>query len=292
LRTNALPACDTKLQRSRGSVRLSFRRRETKTVLDRLYQQGCCKARFPGPNARPIPEAVLINTSGGLTDGDELSTAVDWQAGTAALITTQAAESIYKSRASAAIVRTKMTVGEGATACWLPRETILFDGGRLDRATDVELSSGSRLLAAEVVVFGRTAMGEALRSGGLSERWRIRLNGRLIFADTVQIDDTSHGDPATRLARPCIADGAACMATLVYVGEDCHRYLDAVRHALHGSDVTAGASDLGPLIVARLLAKNGQGARAAVARVFESLRARDDAAETGHPFALPRVWTC
>lgn len=152
-------------------------------MLGELYQDGCYKARFPSAEPQQSTEAILINTSGGLTDGDALSCHAAWNANTAALITTQAAERIYRSRGAQTTVLTQLNVGECANACWLPQETILFDGGRMDRNINIDMSPGARLFAAESVVFGRTAMGEVARSGRICDRWRVRIDGKLVFAD-------------------------------------------------------------------------------------------------------------
>ena len=278
----------TKLQRSSGSVRLSFKRYGLRTVLGTLYQDGCYKSRFPRTNVQKPAEAILINTSGGLTDGDNLSCFAAWDSSTAALITTQAAERIYRSRDVAAIVHSELSIGECATACWLPQETILFDGGCLDRTTVVDMAPGSRLFAAESIVFGRANMGEVCQTGRLFDRWRIRIDGRLVFADSVLFDDSCHGLLAEQLGHRPIANGANCMATLIYAGADCAEQLDKVRAALDRSNVVAGASNLGPLIVARVMADSSLAMRNAVAHVFESIQG--DSVE--RQFELPRVWHC
>ena len=78
------------------------------------------------------------------------------------------------------------------------------------------------------------------------------------------------------------------MATLIYAGADCAEQLDKVRAALDRSNVVAGASNLGPLIVARVMADSSLAMRNAVAHVFESIQG--DSVE--RQFELPRVWHC
>nr|MBA3326547.1 urease accessory protein UreD [Paracoccaceae bacterium] len=58
-------------QRARGRAEVAVSRREGAVRLDRLYQQGCAKALLPRSGG-PAPEAVLINTAGGLTGGDRI----------------------------------------------------------------------------------------------------------------------------------------------------------------------------------------------------------------------------
>lgn len=288
--TEPLAATPTELQRSRGNVRLSFKRHGERTVLDALYQEGCSKVRFPRDEARRSAEAILINTSGGLTDGDSLSCTAAWGPETTALITTQAAERIYKARDGSSLVASQLHIGERATACWLPQETILFDDGRLDRMTDVSMSGSSSLLAVDSIVFGRAGMGEVVQSGRVFDRWRIRIDGELVFADAVLFDDARDGQLAQHLARTPVANGASAAATIIYVGADCAAMLNDFRQALAASDIVAGASNLGSLLVARVLAGNSQRMRDALMRVFEV------AAKTGNSggrcFELPRVWTC
>ena len=87
---------------------------------------------------------------------------------------TAAAEKIYRSTGPDAEMDVKLDVGEGAQLAWLPQETILFDRARLSRRIDVDLAESASLLMAEAVVFGRAAMGEAMREGFFADRWRVR----------------------------------------------------------------------------------------------------------------------
>src|SRR5690606_23233603 len=128
-----------KMQRARGHSRISFKRRDKISCLDRLFQEGCAKIRLPRM-LDAIPEAVLINTAGGLTGGDSLTTKISLNAGAQAVMTTQACERIYRSTGSDAEVLTRVELAEGARFDWLPQETILFDGGRLSRRFEADLA--------------------------------------------------------------------------------------------------------------------------------------------------------
>ena len=69
-----LDPAPTRLQRARGRAEVAVSWRRGRVRLDRLFQQGCAKALLPRTHG-PVPEAVLINTSGGVTGGDRL----DWR---------------------------------------------------------------------------------------------------------------------------------------------------------------------------------------------------------------------
>ncbi|MEL6735293.1 MAG: hypothetical protein AAFO98_05365, partial [Pseudomonadota bacterium] len=61
-------------QRAKGEALLSAKRSVGQSRIDRLRQQGCCKLRLPDRSTSNAPlEAVMINSSGGLTGGDRLA---------------------------------------------------------------------------------------------------------------------------------------------------------------------------------------------------------------------------
>ncbi|MBV1907048.1 MAG: urease accessory protein UreD [Pseudomonadales bacterium] len=284
----APPQPYVKLQRSKGSVRLQFKCRESagqrKTVLGELYQEGCSKIRFPLTDNNQPFEAVLINTAGGLTDGDEMSCSVDWQAHTQALVTSQAAERIYKSRQKPAILNTRLRIAQSAQACWIPQESIVFDAGRFRRETEIHVHSTASFLGVESLVFGRAAMGELMQEGSIFDSWRIYIDEKLVFADTLEIDSEQHGSVQAFLNQPAIANGASAMATLVFVHQDCKQYLNDIRDVIDASEITGGASCLGPLILVRLLAYNGKFLRETIVQLFNSIHQQK--------IGIPRVWNC
>lgn len=266
------------LQRAEGKARLSFKHADGRSRIDELYQQGCLKLRLPR-NGAADPEAVMINTAGGLTDGDQLTIEARWKAGSSAVLTTQACERIYKSRAEVARIETRLTVEADASAFWLPQETILFDGGRLERQAQVTLKGDARLVACEAVIFGRPAMGETVRSGLLRDAWRIERDGKLLFLDRLGFE----GDIAARLDRRAVGDGARALASVIVCALDTNGLCDALRPLLDQPDVTGGCGDLGSgVVLARLLAPSGHRLRGALIPLLQRLRGGE----------LPRVWTC
>jgi urease accessory protein len=267
----------TELQRARGVAEVAMSRRDGRVRLDRLFQQGCAKARFPRSGGS-APEVVLINTAGGVTGGDRIAWRLDAGAGAALVATTQAAERVYRSAGGAARIESRLTLGPGARLAWLPQETILFDGGRLDRSLAVEMAPDARLLALETLVLGRAAHGEVVRSGAVSDQWRIRRGGRLAHAEALRLD----GDIERATAGVATLGGARAVATLVEVGPDAGMAVEAARRALGDlGPVTAAASaKAGDVLVVRMLATEAQALRAGLIRFLMAFRADP----------LPRVW--
>lgn len=258
-------------------------------MLNDLYQQGSGKARFPKVFDGGPPEAVLINLAGGITGADRFRHAVHFDEGTHAVVTTQAAEKVYRASGGdlPATVVNRLTVKANAFGEWLPQEMIFFEGGRLRRCLDVDLAPTSRLLACEAVVFGRTAMGETVESGFLDDRWRIKVGERLIFADGMRFD----GAIQERLNRPAVANGGRALATVLYVGPDCETLVDRAKSVLapfKESGKRAAASRLGDLIVARFVAADGALLRDMMISYLTTIRRA--AGPAGGE--LPKLWRC
>jgi urease accessory protein len=267
------------LPRTQGSVRLELSRRGDATHLDVLHQAGAARARFPKPAAGAPPEAVLLNTAGGLTGGDRMDLAVTLGAGAEATLTTAAAEKIYRARdGEASEIGVHLALGAGARLAWLPQATILFDGSRLDRHTEVALAGDATFLAVEQLVFGRQAMGEDVHHGSCRDAWRIRRGGALVFADTFRVG----GAVAAALDRPATLAGARAAAMLIYVAADAAARLEAVRAMLDGVESVAGASAWDGLLVVRAIARDGRTLQGDIAPLVRAL--------SGRP--LPRVWQC
>jgi len=269
------------LQRTKGHARCTFKLRDQKTVLDDLMQSGSFKVRFPNMEKGRAPEAVLLNTAGGLTGGDVLSFEGGLAASTAAVFTTQASERAYRALSGEAQVVTTLTAGERSHLEWLPQETILFNGSRLSRRFEVDLADDAKLLAHESIVFGRTAMGEVVEHGYFSDFWRVRRNNKLIHADAVRLN----GEIVKTLSRAATLNGANAMTTVLYISADASERLQGIQEFISRISPTvgvAGVSAWSGKLIFRAVATGGAALRSIVQPLLVDLR---DGRE------LPRVWS-
>jgi urease accessory protein len=251
-------------------------------MLAHLHQKTPCRVLFPRPETGDIPAAVLLTTSGGLTGGDSLRIAIEASPEAHAVVTTQAAEKIYRARDGEAAIEVALEVHPGAWLEWLPQETILFDRAHLRRRTSARVAPGGRLLAGEIVIFGRRARGERFAEGLLHDSWRVRRGGVLAWADALHLEE----DIARTLDHPAGFDRAVAVATLVYVGDDASDRLDLARALLAESAGRAGATIVGGLLLVRLLGRDARLLREDFMRLCKGLRA----ALAGLPARMPRVW--
>jgi urease accessory protein len=270
------------MARSEGRVELRYRRRGNSSALAHLYQSGCGRARFPVVEHADYPEAVLINTAGGLTGGDHMSYHVTLEAGAGLTVSGQAAEKIYRSVGSTAEIEADIHVATGAVLEWLPQETILFEKSRLRRMNSVHLEAGSRLIALEATLFGRTAHGETLHSASVRDGWKIWRDGKLLWFDNLVLE----GDIDAQSQRRAVLDGAKGIATILIADDEVEGYVDMARQLALKCGVRAAVTCRDDLLIMRVLAGSGYELRKSLAQILTGMRAE----LTGHPVALPKVW--
>ncbi|MCW2236919.1 urease accessory protein UreD [Azospirillum canadense] len=266
-----------------GAATVRFEHRHGATHLATLYHHDPLRVLLPDPRAGDLPVAVLVTTSGGLVGGDRLDIALSAGPGAAALVTTQAAEKVYRSAGPDCRIDTRVTVEAGGWLEWMPQEAIVFEGSRLRRLTRLELEGDARLIAGEMLVFGRAAFGETVSRGLVRDAWEVVRDGRLAWADALHMD----GDLAETLAHPAGFAGAGACATLLHAAPDAANRLDGVRSAAEVLEgVRVGATALDGLLLVRILGGEAVAVRRAYAALWSHLRS--DAA--GLPTRLPRLW--
>ena len=266
----ALPA----YVRAAGRIRARFAAHGARTRVAEVYESGGYRLRFP--RVGEACEAVIVNTGGGVAGGDDVEIALDAGAGAHVVATTTAAEKIYRSDGATARVKVEIDVAAGATLDWLPQETILFDGASLVRRLDVSLAADARVTLLESVVFGRLAMGERCGGGLFHDRWRVRRDGRLVFAEEMRFD----GRIDSLLDRLALGGGARAAATLVHIAPDAEARLSAFRDTLPDGACEAAASAWDGLLVARFVSPSPEALRAAIVSSVAALRGAE----------LPRLW--
>jgi urease accessory protein len=261
-------------QRARAEARASFARVGARTEPARLFETGGLRWRFPRSSS-PC-EAAMVNTGGGVAGGDSYSVSLTLSDGAEVEATTPSAERIYRSNGPAASIATRLTLASRARLFWLPQETLIFEGARLERRLELDTSDEATFIVAETLVFGRLAMGESRIDATLRDSWRVRRDGRLVFADETRLEHAG-----ATLERKAVGAGARALSTIVASAPDIEARLPDLRAALDaaGSDIESGASAFERLIVVRLLAASSDRLRAALVASIVALGGRK-----------PRLW--
>jgi urease accessory protein len=292
--TNRLDVClaepstkqtvDRDLQRADGCCRIVLSGSESGTRIQDIFERSPIRVMFPGNGHSVMEEAVLINTAGGIAGGDRLECSVAALPGASIAVTSQAAEKVYRALNDPAHVTTSLIARESSRLAWLPQETIIFNWARLHRTTEIELFSGSELLALEWLVLGRAAHGEIVVGGSITDNWRVKKDDRLIWADNFRVTDESF----TQVNRKALLSDSRAIATLIYFGPDLDKRPESLRESLRSLECDCGITLVGGLLVARFAAKKSADLKVALRSFLSQLET-----ELGPgPFRVPKMWAC
>jgi urease accessory protein len=260
--------------RAQGAVKFGVHAADGVTRRGDLHESGSLRVRFPSPEGEGL-SAMFVNTAGGVAGGDRFDVEIEAGERAALTLTTAAAEKIYRATGKPAELNISLKAADGAHLAWLPQETILFDRARVTRRIDIDLSEAASLLLCEIVVFGRTAMGETMRHGEFVDRWRLRRGGKLVFAETVRLD----GEIGEKLAKPAVANGGVAIGTALIVPGD-EALVERIRAASDSFGGEVGISAWNGFAMARFCAQDAARLRADMMAVLARASGR----------ALPRLW--
>jgi urease accessory protein len=274
MRMEASSAAVFAANRARGAVAFDVRSIDGITRRGVLHESGSLRVRFPSPEGEGL-SAVFVNTAGGMAGGDRFDIDITAHEGARLTLTTAAAEKVYRATGQAAELNIALKVADGAHLAWLPQETILFDRARMSRRIDIDLAESASLLLCEIAVFGRAAMGERMEQGAFGDRWRLRRDGRLVFAETVRLE----GDIGAKLIRPAIAKGGVAIGTALIVPGD-EILVERVREIASCFGGEAAISAWNGFAMARFCAQDAARLRADMIAVLGR----------ASPAPLPRLW--
>lgn len=262
------------MQRIDARLCLTVRDHGGTSRLASMHETGGLRWRFLRRQPQAPVSAVQLNTAGGLAGGDRQEVAIEIGPKAEALVTSQAAERVYRTLGPLTEITTTIRVEAGARLVWLPQETLIYNQARLRRRTDVAIAESGSLVVCDMLVFGRHASGERVVGGLIDDRWRFTRDGRLILHDPFHLA----GPIDDLLQRPAIADGARAVATVTGI---CVGPLDSWRAAAEECGERAAAGAVRGILRARLLAATGGALKVALARFLSRI---------GH--APPRAWQC
>jgi urease accessory protein len=260
--------------RARGAVTFDVGLAEGVTRRRHLHESGSLRVRFPSPEAEGL-SAVFVNTAGGVAGGDRFDIDIATGEGSRLVVTTAAAEKVYRAEGAAARLNISLKAEAASHLAWLPQETILFDRARVSRRLDIDLAESASLLLCEIVVFGRAAMGERMLRGEFVDRWRLRRGGRLVFAENVRLD----GDVGEKLFSSAIAKGGVAIGTALIVPGD-RALVERIRELSESFGGEVGISAWNGFAMARFCAQDAARLRADMIAVLG--RASGS--------TLPRLW--
>ncbi|MBR0858280.1 urease accessory protein UreD [Bradyrhizobium liaoningense] len=275
---------DVDLERARGAGRIVLTGIAGDTRVAEVYQRFPIALMLPEIADASSKEVVIVNASGGIAGGDRLDIEIVAREEAAVVVTNQAAEKVYRALDQPARIITRLKVCETARLAWLPQETIVFNGARSLRQMDIEIHSGAELIALEWLILGRTACGEDILGGHIADGWRIKKDGRLIWADGFRLTDDVFG----QLHRAALLSDYKAVGTLVYFGPGLDARLGSLRDIAPSLECQCAATIVGAIIIVRVAATDGARLRRGLRSLLEQFGEELGAG----PFGVPRMWSC
>jgi urease accessory protein len=275
---------DHHLQRANGSGRVILSGSESGIRIVEVFQRSPIRVMFPRTRGHAVEEVVLVNTAGGIAGGDLIESHVTALAGASVTVTSQAAEKVYRALNEPAHIATKLEAHAGARLAWLPQETIVFNWGRICRNIEIEFSSGAELLALEWLVLGRAAHGEEVIGGHIADSWRVKKDGRLVWADSFRATE----DVFPFLTRKALLSDCKALGTLIYFGPNLEAHMDFLRDLARSLECHCAATIVCGLVVVRFATPISSDLRLALRSFLQRF-----GEELGPgPFRVPKMWSC
>lgn len=265
----------------KACLELQFAPRAGRTVAVRRRHHGPLRVQRAFHPEGPVCHLYLLHPPGGLVGGDRLQVEAEVAGGGHALVTTPAAQKVYRAAgALRAAQHQRLAVAPGGCLEWLPQEQILFQGARLESRTRVDLAAGSRFIGWELTGLGRPAAGEGFQRGALHSRLELWREGRPLLLERQRL---AAGEAF--MTAPWGLGGHAAWGILVATPADAAG-LDRARAALAGASGEAGATLLEDLLVVRWRGDQPARGRATFEHLWSELRP----ALLGRAGCAPRIW--
>ncbi|MBQ0832977.1 urease accessory protein UreD [Marinobacter sp.] len=233
-------------------------------------RDGCC-------------HVYLLHPPGGVVSGDALNIDVTVATNANTLLTTPAANKLYKadSNGVAWSQRTHLKIADGATLEWLPQETLAFDGSRGEQTFIIELEDNAKCLGWEILGLGRPASELPFVNGHLEQRFQFTRNGRPLWIERQSLDPLH-----PRFTGKWGQGGATVHATLWAIGlADPAEAIEALRAHLPANCRWAVTYRRGVLLVRYLGHERNE-----VWDLFQQARVILRPRLTGHEATVPRIW--
>jgi urease accessory protein len=242
------------------------------------------------PEGPQVPHVYVLHPPGGVVGGDRLRLDVALDRGAHCLLTTPAATKVYRSARSSASQAHRFQVGPGAGLEWLPQETILHDGARVELTTTIHLAEGACFVGTDILCFGLSARGETFATGRCRQRWELWRGERPLVIERGRFD----ADDPVHLAAWGLG-GARVSGLLVVspapMGDDVLvRLRDAAAAVPRGAGGRERAAvtvlAMGDALLFRYLGASAERARALFQEAWVIMRP----AVMGRPAVAPRIW--
>jgi urease accessory protein len=218
---------------------------------------------------------LLLNPSGGLVGGDQLSLRARVGPRAHVLFSTPSANRIYRSASEPSIQSVDLFVGPDAIVEWLPEVTIPFAGSRFRQRIHAELGSGATFLLWDAIASGRMARGERWAFASLDNEIRITTASGRSVLERYHLNPTERGGVGLAAAWDYV--GALYLVNDTVIPEVWKRLEEQLAATLEGrpGSVLGGISQPAmPGLAIKLVARSAPALNAMLEAMWGTIRAQ------------------
>lgn len=269
-----------------GRLSLELTCTEHGTQLSRSSHEGPLRIqRVLKPEGNGCPHIYLLHPPGGVVGGDRLETSVELGANAQVLLTTPAAQKLYRSQGARAEVSNRLRLGQGARLEWLPSETLAFSSAHAELTTKVELGPEAAFIGWDIACYGMPARGESFDAGRVESRFSLFRGETPLVIESFDLQQGQDllGSAFALRGQPVVANLFAVPASGVVEPALVERVREVIGEPAKG---LCSVSSLQELLVVRALGPNVEGVRESLIRAWQVLRP----AIVMRPAITPRIW--
>lgn len=170
-----------------GSLFVKACMRDGKTILKESYFSPPFKlANITDRNDGEMLNLVIMSSSPGILDKDDLAVTVILDEGASVKLATQSFQRLFQMNAGAG-QRTELVLASNSTLRYLPFPCVPHERAIFTSSTIVRLQPGSRLIYGEVITCGRSLNGEQFKFTHFENRTSIFYSERLVLKELVRM---------------------------------------------------------------------------------------------------------
>lgn len=167
-----------------GHLNVVLANKNDKTYIEKRYSENPLSISNPLYITPGMAYFYLINTSGGLVQGDRLNIGITLKENCFASITTQSATKIYRMEQNCAVQYTSIKLEKNSYLEYLPDANIPYKDSRFFQFIDIKLNKSSTFFFQDILYPGRYERREVFENDIFYSNLKIYLNGELSLIDT------------------------------------------------------------------------------------------------------------
>jgi len=271
-------------QRWLAQIELGFEYTGERTVLRRRSHCGPLRVQKPFYPEGGVCHVYLLHPPGGMAGQDQLAMGCHVAPGASALVTTPAANKVYRTAGLRSQVVQDLQVEDGGELEWLPQGTILFGRSDYQQTTAIRAGASARFCVWDISYLGRPASGDDYQQGQCAQTLQVVVNDTPIYIDRL---NWAADDPLLD-AHWGLAGHKVLSQLLMYPMDmdGLQRARQILRPYSGAAAGHAAATLVDDLLVIRVVGDIGYRVQALLTECWRQLRPL----VMGRPACTPRIW--